>query len=382
MKKLLAFLLVLLFALGAVACGESDGTDTTGTETETEAEITIPPLVNTDSDAVTDPVKTETASKSEKETEERVMTEHKLAALTDQKNNCIVVLDLGAEDPTADSAVVWTWSVASKGDVENAQYSNKRLDDVKLRHCDAWGGDVVGVTSSSGLIALVSYPSGDCLFNVAAVGYGPHSIEILPNGLIAVACSGNGNDDKSDVRLYPAMSKNSTECVKQPLASAHGVCWDPENEVLWALGDKEICAYAVGGTRTSPTLTKLAGMGMKISGGGHDLSPVYGNTDRLWVTYSGGVAQFVKSQNRLALTGFAGEKFLNVKSTKSINSYTDGTAISTVADKNNETASHNTNVLKVFTYTPNGSKWKQTTYQYEFEDRDFYKVRAFVPDYQ
>lgn len=306
----------------------------------------------------------------------------KLMAITDQKNDQIIVVNLDASDITAKSAIVWTWSTKTKGDVPHANLCNSRLDDVKLRNCSAWGGMVVGLTSSSGMVALVAYPSGTCLFSANMKGYGPHSIEILPNGLIAVAGSGNGNNDKAVIRIYRASSKTDTHYVELPLESAHGVCYDPQTDLLWGLGGSALIAYKVGGTRNNPTLSVAKDTGIRFSGG-HDLSPVYGNPDRFWVTYSGKVAQYVKSQNTFVFD-YPGAAAINQKSVKSVNTYADGVTVMTIADPNNATASHNTDKVRMFRYVQNNTgAWLYKYVDISFEGaRDFYKVRAFVPDYQ
>ena len=437
MKRLLAFLLLTVLLLSCVSCAsapEESGTDTQSdteglfyssdsdveTEPSTESEPVSSSASETDSAIPsTDPVSQATDSQtpnsqatdsdvvdSSTSTHEKITIStvtvpgysedapstsntpppdpipNKLMAMTDQKNDEIIVVNLDSADITSGSAIVWRWSTSTKGDVTHANLCRSRLDDVRLRDSEAWGGKVVGLTSSSGMVALVKYPSGECLFSANMQGYGPHSIEILPNGVIAVAGSGNGNDAKAVVRLYSATSKNDTNFVELPLISAHGVLWDPENEVLWALGHTELNAYTVGGTRQKPTLTlkKTAKVGFS---GGHDLSPVYGNTDLLWVTYGGGVGQYSKSQDRFLVT-YEGKLAINLKGVKSINTYADGVTVMTVADPNNKTANHDTDKVRIFRYVQNSSG----VWQYRFNDisfnakRDFYKVRAFVADYQ
>ena len=370
-KRVFSLLMAMILTLALVACTP----DHPDTSTDTGASVSS-------SDTATD---TSTDTNSNTSSEEDLPPEeieHKLMAITDQKNDEIVVVDLSAEDITSDAAIVWKWNARMHGDVEYASKSNKRLDDVKLRDSEVWGGMVVGITSSSGLVALVSYPSGKCLWNVNLAGYGPHSIDILPNGLIAVACSGNGNNDKACIKLFSAKSKTDTNCVTLMLPSAHGVLWDPTEEVLWGLGSTVLNAYHVGGTREKPTLSLIDGMSYPIASGGHDLSPVYGNPDRLWIT-SSKVAQFSKSQEKV-LYDYDGASVINQGSVKSINTYADGITVMTVADKNNGTASHNTNEVWYWSYQYNErlQRWQYRMTEIKFENRDFYKVRAFVADYQ
>lgn len=305
-----------------------------------------------------------------------------LVAITDQKNGKIVVLDLSKENPAAASAVVWQWK-ASKSDMNFTGGSH--LDDVKLRevHGGLFNGQVVGVTTSGGLVAVVEYPSGKCLFNANASGWGPHDIEILPNGLVAVALSGNGNEAKSSIRIYRAKSKYDTEYVELPINSGHGVLWDPQRNVLWGLGGTELNAYEVGGSpATKPTLTKKSGMGVARFSGGHCLAPVYGNPDRLWISSGNAVFQFSKSENKIYYD-YPEKLAVSFASVKGVGSFANGCVVSCVADKNNATASHNTNVLRLAYYRvwSDGTKELKTK-KITFPDRDFYKVRVFDANYQ
>lgn len=344
MKRLFALAFLFVFCLSLVACGGDDAPEKT-------VEV-IPSKIP------------------------------RLMAITDQKNDEIIVVDLNKADITASSAIVWQWSPKQKGDVDYANRSGSRLDDAKLRNCDVWGGAVVGVTSSSGLVALISYPSGDCLFNADASGYGPHSIEILPNGLIAVACSGNSNSDRGEIRIYRASSKTDPHYVSIPLKSAHGVVWDPQNECLWGLGQSELNAYEVGGVRADPSITQLSGIGVGVPPGGHDLSAVYGNPDRLWITTATTVLQYSKADNKLYYD-YEFRAKIDKGSVKSINSFSDGTVVFAIADPNNKTANHNTNVVRRIdrAIDVDGS---EILYYNEvvFENRDFYKVRIFDVAYQ
>ncbi|MBR4308064.1 MAG: hypothetical protein IKT58_00570, partial [Oscillospiraceae bacterium] len=111
----------------------------------------------------------------------------------------------------------------------------------------------------------------------------PHSIEYLPNGNVAVA--GSIGDW---IRVYTAsQGSTSSKYVQVTLEGAHGVLWDPDRQILWCLGTEEIVAYSVGGTAASPTLKELTQYHANFTDAirsGHDLSPVYGNKDRLWIS--------------------------------------------------------------------------------------------------
>ena len=393
MKRIVSVLCVLMLLFSFAAC--SDGDSSVGTDTasfasvgnSTEVSSSGGSVLSSDrSDAATDVPSTDKPS-TEPSNEPPAPIAGKLMAITDQKNNEVIVVNLDAEDLTADSAVVWKWSVNTVGDVPSANLCNNRLDDVKLRDCAAWGGTVVGMTSSSGMVAVVKYPSGECLFSADMRGYGPHSIEILPNGLIAVAGSGNGKDEKAVIRIYRATSKTDGRYVELPLESAHGVVYDPTLDVLWGLGGKTLNAYKVGGSREEPTLTLFQETGLSFSGG-HDLSPVYEDPDLLWISVSNKVYQYSKSKNKLS-EKYQGSNAISQKGVKSINSYSDRVVVMTVADAKNGTAAHNTDKVRIFRYTQTAtgiSLYKYVDIAFDGSNgtvaRDFYKVRAFVANYQ
>ena len=353
MKRFFLMFLVLFLCIGCCACDKHtqplEGSD--GTDSFSDAEESGRPVV-----------------------------EEKYVALVDQLNNSIAVLDLNAADPTSDDAVIWEWTPTAELGFTKIKYVKNRLDEAKLRYSEAWGSYVVATCSSSGFLALVEYPSGRCLWNQEAPGYGPHSMEVLPDGNVAVACSGNGKSVNSVVRVYAArQGKESNVYAEVPLVSAHGVLWDPEYEVLWALGNAKIIALTVTGTLSSPQLTEVSNLSRPLpSNGGHDLSPVYGNPDRLWIS-SNKVWQFSKSEGKF-YSDYEGASAISVGAVKSIGSFADGTVVQAIAT--NVYAAHDTDTLIVFGYTDTTVNAKFRRYSYRFPERAFYKARIFCADYQ
>lgn len=70
----------------------------------------------------------------------------------------------------------------------------------------------------------------------------PHSIERLPDGRFAVACSWGMKVVLVDVAGAPLdPEKQRQEAFK--LEHAHGVAWDAARECLWAVGEKELVAF-------------------------------------------------------------------------------------------------------------------------------------------
>ncbi|CAG7617169.1 DUF6528 family protein [Paenibacillus allorhizosphaerae] len=95
-----------------------------------------------------------------------------------------------------------------------------------------------------------------------------------------------------------SMSGDSEKDGSRPsqLASAHGVQWDPKNQLLWAPGYEYLVSLEVGGTDDNPTLCEKVKVALPTAGG-RDLQPVYGDTDRLWVTTNKTVYQYIKFTN-------------------------------------------------------------------------------------
>lgn len=220
--------------------------------------------------------------------------EGRLVAVTDQDYDNLPAARLRLMDPAvADwntaAAQTWSWSPTTANGFSGLTSAWGLPTDVKLR---LKGSSYVAVVSDSrGLAALISYPAGQKLWgiNVGAAN-NPHSVEMLPDGNVAVAASAGGF-----VRLYAAsQGSSSTVYGSYPLPDAHGVQWDPARQLLWAVGGDQLVALKVGGTAASPTLTRQTSITLPTAGG-HDLSPVLENHDRLWVSTGSKVYQVSKS---------------------------------------------------------------------------------------
>lgn len=294
-------------------------------------------------------------------------------ALCDQKNAAAVVIDLSAADPTSDDAVIWTWSPNSSKNGFSGKNFGNRIDEIKLAYSSVLQTYVVCMTSSSGFMGIAEYPSGNKIWETDASGYGPHSIQYLPSGLVACALSGNGDSDRSEIRVYALGTdgKPSKKYVSAALNGAHGVLWDDELGILWALGSKEIVAYGIGGTAEAPTLHKIDGMGTSIKSGGHDISAIPGDTDRFWIG-ANTVYIYDKYENKV-YTDFDGSDIIASPSVKCIASHTDGSVLRTVAA--NVYVSHCTDTLTVYRKNSLGAYEKT---EYKFSDRAFYKARPFI----
>ncbi|MGW5703023.1 DUF6528 family protein [Amycolatopsis japonica] len=209
--------------------------------------------------------------------------------ITEQASKRILVLPA---DRTSwrERKVSWAWAPNAANGLADLAGSWSNPSDAKLAER---GGEKYLLTSASGgFAAVVPYPAGDRAYWAANVGgpANPHSIELLPDGNVAVAASTGGW-----VRVYTAsQGQRSTTYAEYRLVGAHGVVWDAGRNVLWALGTDALVALSVGGTPAAPVLTEQRSVPVPTKGG-HDLQPVPNRPDLLWVTTEAGVYQFSKT---------------------------------------------------------------------------------------
>ena len=225
----------------------------------------------------------------------------------------------------------------NKGFVEVYDITNGKLDNdslvwsfkmdgvsgLKLRHSDKYG-DVMLATGGNNYGCMVSYPDGKVLWSTNATASNPHSIELLPNGIIAIASS-----DGNEVRFF-----NSNEQLSEiagamvSLKDAHGVLWDEDKGVLWAVGWDVLTAYkATLNADGSINVTEDINLRTTIpSIGAHDLAPVYGTENELWISTWECVYRF-NTETMTFSTDYKGHKAINVPNVKGIGNFDDGTTV-------------------------------------------------------
>ena len=289
-------------------------------------------------------------------------------ALADQKNASIAVYDLASGDPV----FKYEFNPQKSNGFSLNGYAH-RVDEARLRYSEKWGTYIILFTSSSGYCAVASYPEEKCLWEAELSGTSPHSIEYLPNGMVALASSGGSNTENGFIRVYTAEKKNDGKYAEKKLTSAHAVLWDETREVLWAMGSTQIVAYEIGGDPTQPTMRKTEAYGCSSMKGGHDLSAICGDDDKVWVGGSF-VGVFDKTTGKID-KNFAGASTVSTSSVKCICSFPDGDAALTVATK--VYADHDTDRFKLFTFDGNTA----TATTHVFDGRAFYKARAFLANY-
>jgi hypothetical protein len=231
--------------------------------------------------------------------------------VTEQASDQILILDSDPE-AWADATTRWRWRPTADngfGDLINAWGAPS---EAKLRY----RGDqpYLLVTDSLGLAAVVPYPAGNRAYWAADVGRSSnaHSIELLPDGNVAVVASRGGW-----VRVYTAsQGPTSNTYVEFALEDAHGVYWDETRKLLWTIGGSRLVAIRVSGTPAAPVLTMVHSSPLPTLEG-HDLQPVAGNPDRLWVTTEEAVYQYSVKQ-ALFLQNYPDADAISQPSVKSV----------------------------------------------------------------
>ncbi len=355
-KRLLSFLLLAVLTAGLLTgCGPAD----------------VPSGGNTDgtADASSDPGSDASGEEETRSAQEILEASEHLVGICDQKNSRIIVCDLAEEDWSDDNAVVW----------EYRDPSCRSVAGIKLRYSEYWD-ELVVVYCWHGGAAIVSYETKKELYRTTNTGNNPHSVELLPEGHLIVASSTD-----NDVRVFSAdavAAGQNTYCDQVQFPNAHGVLWDPEYDVLWLLGTNQLSAYNVLETDGKPAISAVGGMTYYTKkAGGHDLAPVYGNKDALFVTCSAGILMFDKVK----------ETFTSAYPGGSIgarHTYAPGTGnfagdnvffFTSISDSTKVLNDWCTNI--VFVYVPKAEGVGKLLRR-KAPDDAYYKVRTWCPDYQ
>ncbi|MCD0442341.1 DUF6528 family protein [Glycomyces sp. A-F 0318] len=207
--------------------------------------------------------------------------------VTEQVANKVFVFD---KDKSFSNANAYkTWSPGTGG------WYN--LSDCRIRDTAQFGA--IGLAAASGgkvgiwnITTELDQELNDVLWS-ASPGGNPHALERIPNiGAFVSASSGGYLTVYGPTRISDPSTLKAVQTVS--LAGAHGVVWDPNNQLLWACGNKVVQAYSVSGTYRNTRL-KATGKKVALSGLGHDLQADYSNSSRLLVSDSYGVYSIDKS---------------------------------------------------------------------------------------
>ncbi|PYI53156.1 DUF6528 family protein [Paenibacillus flagellatus] len=220
-------------------------------------------------------------------------------AVTDGVSDKIKVYDPVVYNWNTLPAQRWEWKPNAAAGYSSAEIAAwDGAADVKLRDSGFWGGQVMATVSGAGLATVAAYPGGKELWSVVQGGTGTvnlHSIEVLPTGDVATVGSVEGK-----VRLY-GVSHGIATPITYDLPDAHGVHWDDTRDVLWAVGKFTLVGLHVNYVNGVPEFSEFRKVPIPLTNGeipyGHDVWPVYGNTDRLWIAVNWRVWQYDIAQN-------------------------------------------------------------------------------------
>ncbi|GGE02697.1 DUF6528 family protein [Paenibacillus nasutitermitis] len=284
-------------------------------------------------------------------------------AATDQASHQILVMNPAEPDWNSEHAVVWSWRPEESNGFADLLSAWGLPTDAKLRYNTVWGGQWMVITDSLGLAAIIPYPAGDIKKWGLSVGGNPHSAELLPNGNLAVAASTGGW-----VRVYTSsQSSASATYAEYKLPGAHGLVWDPQRQVLWAVGNDHLIALEINGTDADPIIRETVNVALPTRHG-HDLQPVEGDSDRLWVSTGSRVYQFVKSSNTFD-SDYPGQEAISRVGVKSVGNQPSGQVVQTVPKTSGSLYEWTTDIVDLF--MPDGKRIRT--------DAAFYKARILIP---
>ncbi|MEU1075613.1 DUF6528 family protein [Streptomyces sp. NPDC005878] len=216
----------------------------------------------------------------------------------DQASQSVILLDAasaywrsGSPDRTARAAdlqPLWSWSPVADPTLADLDPRGgwQNVSEAKARATAA--GPLLLTCASGGFVAAV-HREGGAVYWAASLpaSANPHSVELLPDGNIAVAASTGGF-----VRVYAAsQGARSGTHASFALPGAHGLLWDAGSGLLWALGDRLLVGLAVEGGPASPRLTAARTVALPETGG-HDLARALGTDSTMWLSTSTHVRRF------------------------------------------------------------------------------------------
>lgn len=217
--------------------------------------------------------------------------------LAEQSRTAILVMDMNTKK------VVWEWEPLTGGIPSAKRSLFKNPSECKA----VLNNEYVLMTASGGAVALIRFADKKVMC-YAECGINPHSAEILPDGNIVTAESKQG-----EINLFAVDMEKGTMVKKstKKIGNAHNLVWDSKRQCIYTTGTinnagKSVTAlfrFEYNNDKENPALTNQARIyTFDNEKGGHDLFPVYGETDKLWLTAEHGVYQFDMSASELTAT--------------------------------------------------------------------------------
>ena len=179
----------------------------------------------------------------------------------------LFVLDVGQNAPRK----VWSWKAVDRPELPESMRSKFRsIDECK----PVEGGRRILITASSDGVALIERKTGAVSFYATVPN--AHSAELLPAGRIVVAASHRADAPGDRLVLFDVSRPEKELFHTAEVSWAHGVVWDAQRRLLWALSNKVLDGYELTAWNTSaPSLTKTVSYELPDTSG-HDLHAVAG----------------------------------------------------------------------------------------------------------
>jgi hypothetical protein len=217
----------------------------------------------------------------------------------------LLIVDVARSKDTIPE-IIWQWDAHQAQDLPEA-YRTKYFE--KIDECKAFDhGNTLVITSSAGGIAVIGRKNKKVKFYANILN--AHSAELLPGNRLAVAgsLSARGNC----VEVFDISQPEKT-LFRDTLYLGHGVLWEPQEQLLYALGDDRINKYKLVRWKTANPALKLISTVMLPVKGGHELQ-CYKHPDSLMVTTIEQVWLFDKRSGKF----FAFKPMQGLKQIKSV----------------------------------------------------------------
>lgn len=234
-------------------------------------------------------------------------------------------------------------------------------------------GEVI-VAASGTYAELLEYDTGKRIWYTEHAAAGAHGAELIPGGIVAVASSTGNAIRLFDVEGY------STRYVEIPFADAHAVLWDPEAQLLWGLGETELRAFKVTKEgKNEITVVEDTDRYSKLPANlGHDLAPLYYDSDKLWVTVFATFYIYDKEDGSFTKELEGDDGSVARRRVKGIGSFSDGSIVTAYPDELSSSYQSWT-TERIHFYFRLGDKLYYT--QFNTPNMHHYKCRVVCTDY-
>lgn len=213
--------------------------------------------------------------KTEKEgTKQGFELPEKAIVLTNQADASIVIVDAEAKK------AVWKWTAAIAGVPTERRSWFSNPSEVKT----VYGNKCILMTASGGAVALIRIADKKLLY-YAHAGNNPHSAELLPDGNIVTAASTGA----ILATFYTDTIKGfGTMAAQYEMPAVHNVYWDAKRKKVFSV-THDMFSFDYNFVKEAPRLLNPVRIHISTPDGepfhsAHDLFPIYGRQDNLWLT--------------------------------------------------------------------------------------------------